>query len=53
LVAVYFTAENKENVIEKQNKTKKTPKKPKTTLRCHLTPVRIGIIKNTTTDRWW
>jgi hypothetical protein len=25
----------------------------KTTLRFHLTPVRIAIIKNTTTNRYW
>jgi hypothetical protein len=25
----------------------------KTTLRSHLTPVRIAIIKNTTTNRFW
>jgi hypothetical protein len=25
----------------------------KTTLRCHLTPIRIAIIKNTTTNKCW
>jgi hypothetical protein len=39
----------KKNVIHKKTKQNKT----KTTLRFHFSPVRMAIIKNTTTNKCW